>query len=228
MTTDLRDRMAAEVDHLEPLPDLVPATVILGRGRLRRRRMGWGAALAAAAALVGTVAVGRGPGEQVAPDPTPIATRPPAAPQPTASIAPEVRERYPQEARIVDCLAARGFSASLLRDGAIFHESGDVRVEGDYDAARDACMLEVTGTLTGLLPEDYTAADWRSLRRQEQDAAECLRAHGFEIPVVPALGEIKQSYQTKHPWRAYSFVPIEELGQSEWMDLNWDCPQPRL
>ncbi len=228
MTTSLRDRMAAEAGHLEPLPDLVPALVSQGHSRLRRRRAGWGSLAAAGVVLAGAIAVNAGAGEQSARDPAPIASQPPPTAQPTVSIAPEVREHYPQEAEIIDCLAARGFAATLLRDGGIFHEDADASLTSDYDAAMDACRLQVTGTLTGLLPEDYTAADWRSLRRQEQDAAECLRAHGYDIPGVPPLAEIKQTYQTNHPWRAYSFVPVEEMNQGDWMDLNWDCPQPRL
>lgn len=55
MTTDLRERMATEIQHLTPLDDLTSDVLRRGRTTVRRRRAAATGALAAAVALAGTV-----------------------------------------------------------------------------------------------------------------------------------------------------------------------------
>lgn len=62
MTTDLRERMATELQHLAPLDDLTPDVLRRGRATVRRRRAAAVGAVAAAVAVAGTVwaSVGHG------------------------------------------------------------------------------------------------------------------------------------------------------------------------
>ncbi|WP_243060782.1 hypothetical protein [Nocardioides sp. SR21] len=63
MTTDLRERLAAELQHLDLLDDLTPDVLRRGRATVRRRRSAVGA-LAAAAVVAGTVWASAGSGDR--------------------------------------------------------------------------------------------------------------------------------------------------------------------
>ena len=58
----LRDRMAREIDALEPMPDLVPGTIRRGRSTRRRRRLAVGALVGAGAMGAAAVVVELAPG----------------------------------------------------------------------------------------------------------------------------------------------------------------------
>jgi len=63
-TENLRRRIDAELDDLEPMPDLTGIVVRDGRARLRRRRLATGSLLGVAAAGAGVVAVVALPGSE--------------------------------------------------------------------------------------------------------------------------------------------------------------------
>ncbi|MFC0623836.1 hypothetical protein [Kribbella deserti] len=65
---DLKRAFDSELDGLEPMPDVVPATVVAGRRSVRRRRLAGalGGVLAGSGLVVGAVAMMPGPDTQVA------------------------------------------------------------------------------------------------------------------------------------------------------------------
>ncbi|GAA4369914.1 hypothetical protein [Nocardioides caricicola] len=86
MTTDLRDRLATELDHLEPLDDLTHHVLSRGRATVRRRRAAAGA-LVAAVVVAGTAWASAGHGGSGTVD---------AADQRQASVRAEWSERMAQ------------------------------------------------------------------------------------------------------------------------------------
>ncbi len=116
MTSDLRDRMAAELDELEPLGDLVGNTISTGRTKLRRRKAVLGSLVATAAVVVGATwavgvgADGRGKG------PSFVADQPGAPAVPT--IGSDPREQWAQQtAQLFAAHLPAGFAAGVRQTG---------------------------------------------------------------------------------------------------------------
>jgi hypothetical protein len=121
---------------------------------------------------------------------------------------------------MIACVSEAGFDVEPYGDDGM-----SANVSPDQQSAFEAAQKKCQDDLDLFPVHELTSADFDSLYTQSLEAAECLEAHGYDIPEAPSRQAFEDDYQT-NAWVPHGYVT--GISGTEFAKLEKECPQPTV